>query len=86
MEALAETDTPVVLCMMSSAMDLSFAKENFPGILQLWYPGARGGKAVAEILFHEDSPSGKLPITFYDGVTELPEFTDYSMEGRTIVI
>ncbi len=84
MEALAETDTPVILCMMSgSAMDLSFAKENFPGILQLWYPGARGGKAVAEILFGEDSPSGKLPITFYDGVTELPEFTDYSMEGRT---
>lgn len=84
MEALAETDTPVILCMMSgSAMDLSFAKEHFPGILQLWYPGARGGKAVAEILFGEDSPSGKLPITFYDGVDELPDFTDYSMEGRT---
>lgn len=84
MEAIAETDTPVILCMMSgSAMDLSFAKENFPGILQLWYPGARGGKAVTEILFGEDSPSGKLPITFYDGVNELPEFEDYSMEGRT---
>jgi beta-glucosidase len=84
MEALAQTDTPVVLCLMSgSAIDLSYASEKFSAVLQLWYPGARGGKAVAEILFGEHSPSGKLPVTFYDGTDELPEFTDYSMEGRT---
>ena len=83
-EALGKTDTPVILCMMTgSAMDFSYAKEHFPGILQLWYPGARGGKAIAEILFGDVSPSGKLPLTFYDGIDELPEFTDYSMEGRT---
>lgn len=84
MEALAQADTPVVLCLMSgSAIDLSYASEKFSAVLQLWYPGARGGKAVAEILFGEYSPSGKLPVTFYDGTNELPEFTDYSMEGRT---
>lgn len=84
MEALAQADTPVVLCLMSgSAIDLSYASEKFSAVLHLWYPGARGGKAVAEILFGEYSPSGKLPVTFYDGTNELPEFTDYSMEGRT---
>lgn len=84
MEALAKTETPVILCLMAgSAIDLSYPRKYFEGILQLWYPGARGGKAVAEILFGEISPSGKLPVTFYESVEELPEFTDYSMEGRT---
>lgn len=84
MKAVAEMNKPVILCMMTgSAMDLSFAEEHFNALLQLWYPGARGGKSVADILFGETSPSGKLPITFYKNLDELPEFTDYSMEGRT---
>lgn len=84
MEAVAATGKPVVLCMMAgSDIDMSYANEHFNGILQLWYPGARGGKAVAQILFGEVSPSGKLPVTFYETLEELPEFTDYSMEGRT---
>ena len=84
MEAVASTGKPVVLCLMAgSDIDLSFAQEHFNGILQLWYPGARGGKAVAQILFGEDSPSGKLSVTFYDGIDTLPEFEDYSMRGRT---
>ena len=49
----------------------------------LWYPGAGGRKPVAQILFGEKSPSGKLPVTFYKSLDELPEFTDYSMKGRT---
>ena len=48
-----------------------------------WYPGARGGKAVADILFGKCSPSGKLPITFYKDLEGMPEFTDYTMKGRT---
>ncbi len=84
MEALAETGTPVVLCMMAgSDLDLSYAARHFPAILQVWYPGGQGGTAVAETLFGDISPSGKLPVTFYETIEELPEFTDYSMKGRT---
>lgn len=84
MEVVAETGKPVVLCMAAgSDIDLSYAIEHFDGILQVWYPGGQGGKGVARILFGEVSPSGKLPITFYESLEQLPEFEDYSMEGRT---
>lgn len=84
MEAVAETGTPVVLCMMAgSDLDLSYAAEHFDAILQLWYPGGQGGNAAAKVLFGEVSPSGKLPVTFYENLEQLPEFTDYSMKGRT---
>ena len=85
-EAVAQTGTKIVLINMTgSAMDLSFAKqnENFPAILQCFYPGCLGGLAVADILFGKISPSGKLPVTFYNTLEELPEFVDYSMDGRT---
>ena len=83
-EALAGVDTPVVvLNMTGSAMDLSFMSKNFDAILQTWYPGVRGGQAVAEIIFGDVSPSGKLPVTFYDGLDGFGEFTDYGMKGRT---
>lgn len=84
LETLAKTGKPVILVNMTgSAMDLRFAHEHFNAVLQGWYPGARGGKAIAELLFGEYSPSGKLPVTFYNSVDDLPEFTDYSMENRT---
>ena len=84
LEAIAKTNTPVVLCMMAgSDIDLSFANEHFDAIIQLWYPGARGGKAAAEMLFGDYSPSGKLCVTFYEDINTLPEFTDYSMKNRT---
>ncbi len=84
MEAVSQTGKPVVLCMMAgSDMDMSYAAEHFNAILQLWYPGAQGGSAVAELLFGDISPSGKLPVTFYESLEELPEFTDYTMKGRT---
>lgn len=84
METVAATGKPVVLCMMAgSDIDLSYAREHFDAILQMWYPGAQGGNAAARILFGEVSPSGKLPVTFYETLEELPEFTDYSMKGRT---
>ena len=82
--AVIRTGKPVVFLLMSgSAMNVSFAAEHFNAVMQLWYPGARGGKSVADILFGETSPSGKLPVTFYDGLKDFPEFTDYSMKGRT---
>ncbi|MCR5595648.1 MAG: glycoside hydrolase family 3 C-terminal domain-containing protein [Lachnospiraceae bacterium] len=83
-EALAGCDTPVIVCNMTgSAMDLKFMADNFDAILQLWYPGARGGQTVAKILFGDISPSGKLPVTFYDSSYDMPEFTDYGMKKRT---
>ncbi|MDK2808392.1 MAG: beta-glucosidase [Clostridiales bacterium] len=84
METVAATGTPVVLCMMAgSDLDLSFAEQHFDAIMQLWYPGARGGRALAKLLFGEASPSGKLCITLYDPEQTLPDFTDYAMKNRT---
>lgn len=84
MKVVAAAGKPVVFCLMAgSAIDLSYPDEHFGAVLQLWYPGARGGRNVAELLFGEASPSGKLPITFYRSLENLPEFTDYRMEGRT---
>lgn len=84
MEVIAETGKPVIFCLMAgSAIDLSYPSEHFNAVLQLWYPGARGGKSVADILFGEVSPSGKLPVTFYHNLEYFPEFTDYRMEKRT---
>ena len=84
MQAVAKEKKPTVLCLMAgSDIDLSFAEEHFDAIVDLWYPGAYGGAAAADILFGKYSPSGKLPITFYESLEELPAFEDYSMKGRT---
>ena len=84
LEALRETVKPVFLCLIAgSAMDLYLADEHFDAVLQLWYPGAWGGKALADLLFGEASPSGKLPVTFYHNDDPLPSFEDYAMTGRT---
>lgn len=84
MKAIAETKKPVVLCLMAgSDIDLDYAAGHFQAVIQLWYPGAQGGRAVARTLFGEVSAFGKLPVTFYESLEELPEFTDYSMAGRT---
>ena len=84
LEKLCETGKPVVLVMMcGSAMDLRYADEHCAAILQAWYPGARGGTAIADVLFGRVSPSGKLPVTFYRSTDDLPPFTDYDMAQRT---
>ena len=84
LEAVVKTGKPVVLVNMTgSAMDLRFAQEHCNAVVQAWYPGARGGRVVADILLGEISPSGKLPVTFYHDTEELPDFEDYSMKGRT---
>lgn len=79
-----EYGKPVVIVVLSgSAISLEWEEKNVDAILQGWYPGARGGKAIANIIFGEKNPQGKLPVTFYRSVDELPAFEDYSMEGRT---
>lgn len=81
---LYDTGTPVILVMTSgSALGVGWEKAHLPAILQAWYPGQQGGNAVADILFGRYNPSGRLPVTFYDTVNDLPPFEDYAMEGRT---
>lgn len=84
LNAVIGTGKPFILCVMAgSAMDLKAAAEHADAIMQVWYPGARGGKEIAKILFGEKQPSGKLPITIYKNLDSMPEFDDYSMKGRT---
>ena len=84
LKTLYECGKPVILVLLSgSALAVNWADENIPAIIQGWYPGAQGGRAIAEMIFGECSPEGKLPITFYKTSEELPEFTDYSMKNRT---
>lgn len=86
MDAVLAVGKPtVVLLMAGSAIDLSAAQEGADAVLLTWYPGARGGKAIADLLFGKASPSGKLPVTFYsnEALDEMPSFVDYSLKNRT---
>ena len=84
-KVLALGKPTIVLLMAGSSIDISKAEEQANAILLTWYPGAGGGKAVADLLFGKASPSGKLPVTFYknEALDEMPDFTDYSMANRT---
>ncbi|MBG0788533.1 MAG: glycoside hydrolase family 3 C-terminal domain-containing protein [Anaerolineaceae bacterium] len=84
LEAVAETGTPVVLVLLNgSALAVNWAQEHIPAILEAWYPGEAGGRAVAEALFGDYNPGGRLPVTFYQSVDQLPPYEDYAMQGRT---
>jgi len=75
---------PVVVVLMGgSALAVNWANANVPAILDAWYPGEEGGTAIADVLFGDYNPAGRLPVTFYKSVDQLPAFTDYSMQGRT---
>ena len=75
---------PVVLVLVGgSALAVNWANDNVPAILDAWYPGEEGGTAIADVLFGDYNPAGRLPVTFYKSVSQLPAFTDYSMAGRT---
>jgi beta-glucosidase len=84
LKAIAATGTPVVLVLLNgSPIALNWADAHVPAILEAWYPGQAGGRAVAEALFGDTNPGGKLPVTFYRSVEALPPFEDYRMLGRT---
>lgn len=86
LERLLAVGKPVVVLLASGSSLQLDGLENHPNlraIMQIWYPGARGGLAVADVLFGAVSPSGKLPVTFYKNVDNLPAFEDYNMAGRT---
>jgi beta-glucosidase len=84
LEALVATGKPVVLVLTNgSALAVNWAKDHVNAILDAWYPGEEGGTAVAETLSGRNNPAGRLPVTFYTGVDQLPPFEDYSMKNRT---
>ena len=86
LERLLAVGKPVVVLLASGSSLQLDGLENHPNlraIMQIWYPGARGGLAVADVLFGAVSPSGKLPVTFYKNTDNLPAFEDYNMAGRT---
>lgn len=84
LKTACESGKPVVLVVLSgSALGLGWAHEHVSAIIQGWYPGAQGGRVIAEAIFGAFSPEGKLPVTFYHSIEELPAFTDYSMKNRT---
>jgi beta-glucosidase len=81
---VAAVGKPVVLVLMNgSAMAVNWAERHVPAIVQAWYPGGEGGAAIAALLAGDFSPAGRLPVTFYASLDELPPFSDYSMQGRT---
>lgn len=83
-EEVAKTGKPfIILNATGSPIDLSAYEEQAGAILQVWYPGGEGGRAVADILFGKAAPQGKLPVTFYYNENPIPDITDYAMKGRT---
>jgi beta-glucosidase len=84
LEAVAATGKPLVVVLTNgSALGVNWAKAHANAILDAWYPGEEGGAAVAETLSGRNNPAGRLPVTFYKDVSQLPAFDDYSMKGRT---
>ena len=83
-EAVIKTGKPfITIVMTGSAMDLTRLSETSSAILQAWYPGARGGLSIGDVIFGKVNPSGKLPVTVYRSVDDLPDFEDYAMKNRT---
>jgi beta-glucosidase len=84
MKAVAAVGKPTVLVLLNgSAVAINWAAEHIPAIVESWYPGQAGGAALADVLFGDYNPAGRLPVTFYKSADQLPPFDDYSMKGRT---
>ena len=84
LQAVAATGKPLVVVLMNgSALAVPWAKEHAAAILEAWYPGEEGGAAIAGTLAGDTNPAGRLPVTFYASLDQLPPFEDYSMAGRT---
>ncbi|WP_446745580.1 glycoside hydrolase family 3 C-terminal domain-containing protein [Silvibacterium acidisoli] len=84
LEELGATGKPLVVVLMNgSALAVNWAKEHAQAILEAWYPGEVGGQAIADTLSGKNNPSGRLPLTFYKSIDQLPAFDDYAMKGRT---
>ncbi len=84
LERIAALGKPTVLVLLNgSALAVNWAQEHVPAIVEAWYPGQAAGSAIADVLFGDYNPGGRLPVTFYSSVDDLPPFDDYRMAGRT---
>jgi beta-glucosidase len=84
LEAVVAIGKPTVVVLLSgSALAVNWANDHVPAIVQAWYPGEEGGTAIAEALFGDYNPAGRLPVTFYKSIDQLPPFDNYYMDGRT---
>jgi beta-glucosidase len=84
LERVAALGKPTVLVLLNgSALAVNWASEHVPAIVEAWYPGEDGGTAIADVLFGNSNPAGRLPVTFYKDTTDLPPFSEYRMAGRT---
>ncbi|MGA7236032.1 MAG: glycoside hydrolase family 3 C-terminal domain-containing protein [Bryobacteraceae bacterium] len=84
MERVVALGKPTTLVLMNgSAVSVNWARDHVPAIVEAWYPGESGGAALADVLFGDYNPAGRLPVTFYKSAGQLPAFTDYNMKGRT---
>jgi beta-glucosidase len=84
LQAVAATGTPLVVVLLNgSAVAVNWAEAHAAAIVEAWYPGEEGGTALADVLFGEYNPGGRLPVTFYKSVDDLPPFREYAMAGHT---
>jgi len=84
LKAVAATGKPLVVVLQNgSALAVNWAQQHAGAILEAWYPGEEGGTAIAETLAGDNNPAGRLPLTFYSSLSQVPSFNDYSMKGRT---
>ncbi|NJM79649.1 MAG: hypothetical protein HC854_08630 [Flavobacterium sp.] len=84
MQKIKALGKPMVLVMLNgSAVAINWENDNIPAIVEAWYPGQAGGTAIADVLFGDYNPSGRLPLTFYKDIKDIPAFNDYSMKGKT---
>ncbi len=82
--AIVATGKPIILVLLNgSAVAVNWEDQHLSAILEAWYPGQEGGTAIADVLFGDYNPGGRLPVTFYNSVKDLPSFGDYAMAGRT---
>jgi beta-glucosidase len=84
LKELKKTGKPIILVLMNgSALSINWENENMDGIIEAWYGGEAAGQAVAEVLFGDYNPSGRLPVSFYKSIIDIPAFDDYAMKGKT---
>ena len=84
LKALSATGKPLVVVLQNgSALAVNWAQQHANGVLEAWYPGEEGGTAIAETLAGDNNPAGRLPLTFYSSLSQVPPFEEYSMKGRT---
>ena len=75
---------PTILVLLNgSALSINWENDNVPAIIEAWYPGQAGGTAIADVIFGDYNPAGRLPVTFYKDINDIPAFSDYKMQGKT---